>query len=913
MRQFARMSSDPRKYARIALLLSALAATLATIGGLALAAYAGFDRAAVALAGLAALAGVAALVAAWFFAQSLHEERRTHARTRSARDKLELDLLVSERARFETEQYQQFARKLHSTAHVFELIDEIFDYVEANFGLEASVLYLADFKTGFLEHYRSRYPDFVPREQVERMRQFRIPLSPEGGMHWAVCRRKRPVYFPHFRESDSFFDRIGQETLNLKSLLMVPLVISGEVIGLINFTNFQRPLKLSRDNIRSVSAFCDQIAGAVKSSLLLAESNEARRKAETARREVERQRRELERLNEFSRKANALTSIDELLEEVFGYFFGAYGISGIWLQFLDEGANELYTYRSTRPQEITEEQLRYIRELRVPLGPDGGIAARVYERQRPVYLPKPAPERYTTETDLKTVRELKIRSFLYCPLVLGERTIGVISFTRFEKRLNLKRMDIASIERFCNQIAGAVNSSRLHAETDISRLVAEERLAEVQKLKSQQDLDYYLTANLIEPLAGVHLSGGELQVTSFVRQKKRFPYKRWVCEIGGDLNLARNIRLGGESYAAFVNADAMGKSIQGAGGALTLAAVLRTILDRSMDLYGVSPEEWLAAACTELDNIFRNFDGAMYISFALGLAHEASGYVWWVSAEHPLPVFYRNGAARLLPLRSNLHKLGFLLGRRRVLVDSLRLEPGDRLVFASDGRDDILVGQDMNQDEDLFVRTVERAGGDPEQCYLLLRERGQVTDDFSALTLTYAGLGERAGSDAVRASDGEALLDAFASDAGSGAELEAQLEAAVTRILEIGAPLNPGLDDLYRRLAAAHLKAALAADATRLVYDRALAYLRLDPGASDCLLLAARAARRLGDPASALSLLTRHLLREGESAAALQDLFELRVAERNLAEAEAVMERLLALNVEREEAETLRRKVERLR
>lgn len=66
----------------------------------------------------------------------------------------------------------------------------------------------------------------------------------------------------------------------------------------------------------------------------------------------------------------------------------------------------------------------------------------------------------------------------------------------------------------------------------------------------------------------------------------------------------------------------MGKSIQGAGGALVLGVVFKSILSRAR-LFStketVFPERWLKVAFQELQSVFESFDGSMMISVVMGL------------------------------------------------------------------------------------------------------------------------------------------------------------------------------------------------------------------------------------------------------------------------------------------------------
>ena len=86
--------------------------------------------------------------------------------------------------------------------------------------------------------------------------------------------------------------------------------------------------------------------------------------------------------------------------------------------------------------------------------------------------------------------------------------------------------------------------------------------------------------------------------------------------------IAQPIMLRGKKYTNYLNADAMGKSMQGAGGVLVLGAVFQSIIQRTNNIVGqneVSPEVWIKNAFKELHKIFESFEGSMLISLIFGL------------------------------------------------------------------------------------------------------------------------------------------------------------------------------------------------------------------------------------------------------------------------------------------------------
>jgi serine phosphatase RsbU (regulator of sigma subunit) len=272
-------------------------------------------------------------------------------------------------------------------------------------------------------------------------------------------------------------------------------------------------------------------------------------------------------------------------------------------------------------------------------------------------------------------------------------------------------------------------------------------LKEVRALKLHQDGDYFLTSLLLKPLNTNYVRSDRLTVEFFQRQKKKFEFKGKPHDLGGDLCSAHTIRIRDREYTAFMNADAMGKSMQGAGGALVLGAVYYSIIERTRSvpaMHKLSPERWLKNTFLELHKVFESFDGSMLISLVLGIVDNDSGLLYYINAEHPWSILYRNDEPSFIEQELYVRKLGMSLVSGTIFIRILELQPGDILICGSDGRDDIMMktaeGKSMmNEQEDLILETVREADGDLEKIYEFTHHRGEITDDFSLLKIKYYG------------------------------------------------------------------------------------------------------------------------------------------------------------------------------
>lgn len=327
-----------------------------------------------------------------------------------------------------------------------------------------------------------------------------------------------------------------------------------------------------------------------------------------------------------------------------------------------------------------------------------------------------------------------------------------------KERIQIKTKDeFGELAKTFNQMADTIDRQNVelkeYAETLEDKVKARteelnQTLKVVTNLKDQQDGDYFLTSLLLKPLGKNRMQSETVKVDFLVKQKKEFTFKNKHNEIGGDLCTTDTLTLSNKKYSVFLNADAMGKSIQGAGGALILGSVFHAIIERtraSSVERNYSPERWLKNTFIELHKTFETFDGSMLVSLIVGLVDDTNGFCYIINAEHPLAVLYREGKASFLETKSFYRKLGTPDSHGGIVIDTFLLESGDVLFLGSDGRDDISLGSDstgkkvINDDENLFLSVVESSSGNLLQIQQNLIQKGEITDDLSLLRLEYTG------------------------------------------------------------------------------------------------------------------------------------------------------------------------------
>lgn len=296
-----------------------------------------------------------------------------------------------------------------------------------------------------------------------------------------------------------------------------------------------------------------------------------------------------------------------------------------------------------------------------------------------------------------------------------------------------------------------VNEIRKNLEKKVQERTDElqETLAEVRNLKEKQDGDYFLTSLLTDALVNINQAANKtVKIESYIEEKKKFSFRKWDREIGGDMCMAYTIQLRGRPYTMVLNADAMGKSIQGAGGVLVMGSVVKFLVERTLDITSLKsrqyPEFWIQSAYQDLQKIFESFDGSMLMSMILALVDEQKGLFYFINVEHPWLILYRDGKASFVEKELTLHKVGTPIVAEDMMVQTFAMEPGDVLFMGSDGRDDIMLGTDeqtgarlINEDETAILQHIEQGEGQLQGTVTHIKSFGELTDDLSLFRLEF--------------------------------------------------------------------------------------------------------------------------------------------------------------------------------
>ncbi|HBS06140.1 MAG TPA: hypothetical protein DEA96_14325, partial [Leptospiraceae bacterium] len=380
----------------------------------------------------------------------------------------------AEEARKETDILANLARTANESEDLKDVSQTLFDHLRLSMGLDHFCLFVVDQDSS--EVYSAAWEtQYQLGEAEDWLKTVRLKLEPELGTLYRTYQKKKTTYIPRFVEGfSSPGDVLIVEKLKLTSVLQVPLIINDEVIGFF-VCGPRRTLRLSREEIRTVERYCNQVAGAVQATALLDTSRRAQQQAEAAREETE-------ALARLSRQANETTDLTTLSQGVFDVLRDSLGLDNQGLFLVDDTESQLIPVHLDKNTGKEWDQ-----SFRVPLEPEGGTLFKTWQRRKTTYLPR-LPLQGASESDLYIVRELGINAVLQIPLIVTDRVVAIFACGPTRP---LSREEIKSAERYCQQIAGAVRVMALlqatqeaREEADLARLQAEAASEETETLSA---------------------------------------------------------------------------------------------------------------------------------------------------------------------------------------------------------------------------------------------------------------------------------------------------------------------------------------------------------------------------------------------------------------------------------------------
>ncbi|GIX42139.1 MAG: hypothetical protein KatS3mg129_1872 [Leptospiraceae bacterium] len=183
----------------------------------------------------------------------------------------------------------------------------------------------------------------------------------------------------------------------------------------------------------------------------------------------------------------------------------------------------------------------------------------------------------------------------------------------------------------------------------------------------------------------------------------------------------------------------MGKSLQGLVGTIVLSSILSAILKRT-EKRNIEkerfPETWLKYTSLEIHEVLETFQGFMMVSAIIGLLDIENGLLYFINFDHPKPIYIHKNHYRLI--YSKIHKkLGFPKYNEIFEVTRIPLSREDIFIIGSDGKDEILINNTINEDENFSLQLLQKSEANIDIFINTLKNHYIIKDDISIIKIQY--------------------------------------------------------------------------------------------------------------------------------------------------------------------------------
>jgi GAF domain-containing protein/anti-sigma regulatory factor (Ser/Thr protein kinase) len=491
------------------------------------------------------------------------------------------------------------------------LLDAMLERIVEILAVDTSAILLLDEETNELAARAA----IGLEEEVEQ--GFRVAVG--EGFAGRVAAQMRPIRIVDLAPGDAVNPLLYEK--RLRSLLGVPLVVEGHLLGVLHVGSLTQR-EFGDDDEMLLQVVADRVALAIDHARLFEGERQARADAERA---LDR----LAQLQSVTESALAYLDLDDLLRTLLERVTGMLGTDTAAILLVNDEGDALYARAAKGLEEEVE------RGFSLPIG--AGFAGRVANERRPIVIPEVKPGLVVNPL----MFEKGVRSLLGVPLIVERRLVGVLHVGTLTPH-QFTDSDIEMLQAVADRAALAIEHDRLFEEHRVAQML-------------QRSL---LPTDLPQP-NGLTFSARYLPAAA----------RRMV---GGDWYDVLELPDGRVGVAI---GDVVGHGIEAA----TLMGALRSAL-QAYSVQGLSPRQ----IAPLLARFAQSAGDARMATYLYGVVDAERTTFTFVNGSHPPPLIVRpDGTADILESKL-LPPLGASV-MPMVEETKVELDPGATLVLYTDG------------------------------------------------------------------------------------------------------------------------------------------------------------------------------------------------------------------------------------
>jgi len=285
-------------------------------------------------------------------------------------------------------------------------------------------------------------------------------LHSHSAMTWKVVRDKTPLIRHNLENDSQIYDEDKDLlSLDINSVVIVPLLIKNKVIGTLNLGSRQCSAYRETDVI-FLQKVADQLALCIENSRLYAEERRLKREWEKAYQnanflaeEMAKRNLQLEIINQLARSITVETSFDEILENMSFSLKKVISYDLLSFSLLEEKGLVIKKGIAKEPSILGEGTV---------LHPANSAPAKVMQEKRAI-IRRDIPNEKTPFHEDPELKLLNINSSVIVPLIVKQKVIGTLNLASEQKNAYSEE-DASFLQQVADHLAMCIENARLYAE-----------------------------------------------------------------------------------------------------------------------------------------------------------------------------------------------------------------------------------------------------------------------------------------------------------------------------------------------------------------------------------------------------------------------------------------------------------------
>ncbi len=385
--------------------------------------------------------------------------------------------MEAEKQKREIEELNSLIKSLNEDQNIYIIMKKLYSYIESKYSLTYYGLGILNASKDILQFKNMKLPEFLSKKDIEKIESMKIPVHEQStGLHSIVFKKKKTMYIDKIRQKGSPEEVEILQLCNFENYIIIPLVLQGEVIGVLDLSGSSKK-KLTRDDIMRLSILGEQLSGIVHSSNLVKKIQKEKDKVESARIETE-------ILNSLLKRINDTNDIYKIAMEIFAYTHVVYQFKNYALFLLSQDGTHISLIDSNIHQFSRESTKDSLSTIKIPLQKGKGAHGYVLINKKVTYIPN-IRKKFALPEEFKIAMDLNIKSIFIIPLVLHNSVIGFLNFTNQDERIKISSADKTKLSILGEQVAGAIFNSNLLKQVQEEKSKVESAMQALQSAQNQ--------------------------------------------------------------------------------------------------------------------------------------------------------------------------------------------------------------------------------------------------------------------------------------------------------------------------------------------------------------------------------------------------------------------------------------------